>query len=94
MLTSLVGQTYNLPDPLSDWPWEDPVNEHYEEAKAESASWVKSFAYLSPEAEVEFERAEFGKSMSVSRWRTSSTYPQGNRYRSACCVYVDENQFL
>ncbi|KAF9444707.1 terpenoid synthase [Macrolepiota fuliginosa MF-IS2] len=34
---------FSLPAMLSQWPWVRLLSEHYDEARAESASWIESF---------------------------------------------------
>ncbi|KAJ7204178.1 isoprenoid synthase domain-containing protein [Mycena pura] len=55
-----VPSTITLPDTLSSWPWPRQVNPHYEEISFESAQWVKSFGLFSPNAQVAFDRCNFG----------------------------------
>ena len=34
---------FRLPDLLDNWPWDRRLSPYYEEAKGESAAWVRSF---------------------------------------------------
>jgi len=46
---------FELPTPLTVWPWERRLNPHYPEVKAESDAWVQSFKPFEPEEQKKFD---------------------------------------
>ncbi|KAH9478062.1 Delta(6)-protoilludene synthase [Psilocybe cubensis] len=51
---------YILPDVLRDWPYKRMISPHYRAARAESGKWLESFRPFSPEAQIIFNKCDFG----------------------------------
>ncbi|EMD35700.1 terpene cyclase, partial [Gelatoporia subvermispora B] len=50
---------FRLPETLEGWPWPRRINPHYEEVKAESAAWFRSFNAFSTKAQRAFDLCDF-----------------------------------
>ncbi|KAM7192315.1 terpene cyclase [Naviculisporaceae sp. PSN 640] len=53
------GTLIYIPDTLAHFPWPRSVNPHFEECKAESDAWIRSFRVFSPKAQKAFDRCDF-----------------------------------
>ncbi len=42
---------FRIPDTLTYWPWPRKINPHYEEVKAASDAWFRSFKAFGPKAQ-------------------------------------------
>ncbi|SJK98686.1 uncharacterized protein ARMOST_01955 [Armillaria ostoyae] len=56
------GIVFRLPETVANWPWPRKINPYYEEAKAESEAWFRSFEAFTPEAQRAFDRCDFSDS--------------------------------
>ena len=61
---------FRLPDLLAQWPWPRKLNQHYQEAKAESAEWLRGFEALDAKSQRSFDFCDFRK-CSFFRYRSS-----------------------
>ncbi|KAK0220872.1 terpenoid synthase [Armillaria nabsnona] len=70
---------FRLPDTLVYWPWPRRINPHYEEVKAASAAWFRSFKAFGPESQRAFDHCDFSLLCSL-------TYPTASRehLRTVC----------
>ncbi|PBK94448.1 terpenoid synthase [Armillaria gallica] len=50
---------FRIPDTLTYWPWPRRINPHYEEVKAASDAWFRSFKAFGPESQRAFDRCNF-----------------------------------
>ncbi|KAK0214397.1 terpenoid synthase [Armillaria fumosa] len=50
---------FRIPDTLAYWPWPRTINPHYEEVKAASEAWFRSFKAFGPESQSAFDRCNF-----------------------------------
>ena len=50
------AQELYLPDTLATWPWSRSINPHYEEVKAESAAWFRSYKAFSTQSQETFDK--------------------------------------
>jgi len=50
---------YRLPDIVAQWPWPRSLNQHYQEAKAESGQWLRDFKALDAKAQRSFDLCDF-----------------------------------
>ncbi|KAH9940657.1 terpenoid synthase [Amylocystis lapponica] len=55
-----------LPATMQDWPWQRRMNPHFEEVKAESEAWFRSFNAFSPKAQRAFEKCDFCRLASLA----------------------------
>ncbi|KAK0443679.1 terpenoid synthase [Desarmillaria tabescens] len=78
-MTSGTDIIIRLPDTLTYWPWTRRINPHYEEVKAASQAWFRSFRAFGPEAQLAFDRCDFSLLCSLA-------YPTASRehLRTAC----------
>lgn len=53
--------TLYLPETLQDWPWTRSVNHHYEAVAAESLTWLHSYNFFPPKAQLAFDKCNYGK---------------------------------
>ncbi|GBE78983.1 Delta(6)-protoilludene synthase [Sparassis crispa] len=72
---------FRLPETLNNWPWPRDINPYYEEVKAESAVWFRSFQAFSPERQSAFDRCDFSLLASLA-------YPTASRehLRTGCDI--------
>lgn len=49
----------HIPDMLRKWPWPRALNPHFEQCRAESDRWIRSFKVFSPAAQAAFNKCEF-----------------------------------
>ncbi|KAK0215217.1 terpenoid synthase, partial [Armillaria nabsnona] len=70
---------FRLPDTLMYWPWPRRINPHYEEVKAASEAWFRSFKAFGPEAQRVFDHCDFSLAASLG-------YPTATKehLRTAC----------
>lgn len=50
---------FRIPNTLTYWPWPRIINPHYEEVKAASEAWFRSFKAFGPESQSAFDRCNF-----------------------------------
>ncbi|KAI6120872.1 terpenoid synthase [Pisolithus croceorrhizus] len=50
---------FYLPNTMANWPWPRRINPFFEEVKAESDEWFRSFNALSPKSLKAFEKCDF-----------------------------------
>ena len=55
-----------FPDNLADWPWPRAINPHYQECKAASEAWIRTFNAFGPKAQKVFDKCDFSMSRFVS----------------------------
>ncbi|KAK0220880.1 terpenoid synthase [Armillaria nabsnona] len=70
---------FRIPDTLAYWPWPRRSNPHYEEVKAASEAWFRSFKAFGPRAQSAFDRCNFSLLSSLA-------YPAATKehLRTAC----------
>ena len=68
----MSNSQYRLPDIVAQWPWPRMLNPHYQEAKAESAQWLRDFKALDAKAQRSFDLCDFCKYYSLLRHLSSS----------------------
>ncbi|PBK94405.1 terpenoid synthase [Armillaria gallica] len=70
---------FRIPDTLTYWPWPRKINPHYEEVKAASETWFRSFKAFEPRAQSAFDRCNFSLLCSLA-------YPTATKehLRTAC----------
>jgi len=54
-----VVKTLYLPETMAAWPWPRAINPYYEEVKAASNAWFKSFKPFTPESQRAFDKCDF-----------------------------------
>lgn len=57
-MPSAIPMLY-LPDTMSAWPWQRAINPYFNEVKAASNSWFKSFRAFSPASQKAFDKCDF-----------------------------------
>ncbi|KAK0476350.1 hypothetical protein IW261DRAFT_1642056, partial [Armillaria novae-zelandiae] len=50
---------FRIPNTPVYWPWPRVINPHYEEVKAASEAWFRSFKAFGPESQCAFDRCNF-----------------------------------
>lgn len=50
---------FYLPDPIAQWPWPRMLNQHYQEAKSESDTWLHGFEALDAKSQRSFDNCDF-----------------------------------
>ncbi|KAK0492607.1 terpenoid synthase [Armillaria luteobubalina] len=73
------GVVFRIPETTTSWPWPRKINPHYEEVKAESEAWFRSFEAFTPEAQRAFDLCDYSLLASLSH--TTATKEQ---LRTAC----------
>ncbi|KAK0200184.1 terpenoid synthase [Desarmillaria ectypa] len=58
-MSSETDIVIRLPDTLTYWPWSRRINPHYEDVKAASEAWFRSFRAFGPEAQGAFDCCDF-----------------------------------
>ncbi|KAH9940670.1 terpenoid synthase [Amylocystis lapponica] len=58
-MSDSTSMQFVLPKTMQDWPWQRRINPHFEEVKAESEAWFRSFNAFSPKAQRAFEKGDF-----------------------------------
>ncbi|EJD05124.1 terpenoid synthase [Fomitiporia mediterranea MF3/22] len=48
-----------IPDMLANWPWKRAINPYYDEVKAESDAWFRSFKAFSERSQHAFDKCDF-----------------------------------
>ncbi|KAI0052749.1 terpenoid synthase [Auriscalpium vulgare] len=56
-----MPEKFYIPNCLENWKWPRALNPYYEEVKAESAAWARSFGAFSPKAQHAYDRCDFNK---------------------------------
>jgi hypothetical protein len=59
---STMSNKYYIPDILENWKWPRVINPHFQEVKAASAAWARSFGAFSPKAQDAYDRCDFSTS--------------------------------
>jgi len=54
-----VETLIHIPDVLRNWPWPRDLNPYFEQCRAESDGWIRSFNVFSPQAQTAFNKCEF-----------------------------------
>ncbi|KAI0066962.1 terpenoid synthase [Artomyces pyxidatus] len=54
-----MSEKFYIPNCLENWKWPRAINPYYEEVKAESAAWARSFGAFSPKAQHAYDRCDF-----------------------------------
>lgn len=52
--------TFYIPKTMANWPWQRAINPHYEEMKAESNAWLKTFKPFNEKSQIAFDKCDFG----------------------------------
>lgn len=60
--SSVIGQSYLIPDTLRNWPWKRILNPHYHKAKTESEEWLAKFNAFNPKSQYIFDRCDGSES--------------------------------
>jgi len=74
-----MSNKYYIPDILENWKWPRVINPHFQEVKAASAAWARSFGAFSPKAQDAYDRCDFNLLASLA-------YPLHNKahLRTGC----------
>ncbi|SJL16467.1 uncharacterized protein ARMOST_19993 [Armillaria ostoyae] len=85
-MSSQSDVVFRIPDTLTYWPWPRRINPHYEEVKAASEAWFRSFKAFGPRAQSAFDCCNFSLLCSLA-------YPTATKehLRTACDMM---NQFF
>lgn len=57
--------TFYIPTTMANWPWQRAINPHYEEMKAESNAWLRTFKPFNEKSQIAFDKCDFGTYHSV-----------------------------
>ena len=65
----MTNTFYVIPNTMENWPWKRSINPHYEEVKAQSDDWLKSFRPFNEKSQVAFDRCDFRTCCNVARFQ-------------------------
>lgn len=68
-----MTDTFYIPKTMDNWPWQRAINPHYDEMKAESDVWLKSFKPFNEQSQIAFDKGD-----------TSVYYKVSNIQRYSC----------
>jgi len=63
---SNLPRIISLPETMANWPWPRYINAHYEEVKAQSDAWFKTFKPFTVASQRAFDKCDFGRLASLA----------------------------
>ncbi|KAK3337682.1 isoprenoid synthase domain-containing protein [Cercophora scortea] len=70
----MSAEIIRIPDFLRDWPWQRSINPLYEQVRADSEAWVRSFGLFTPKSQAAFDRCKIAKLAALSYSYHDRTY--------------------
>ena len=84
--------TFYIPKTMANWPWQRAINPHYEEMKAESNAWLKTFKPFNEKSQIAFDKCDFGARFEAFSVRHCSCCPLLARLASLAYPYASKGK--